>query len=47
MLIPQGQPTFVDPRGGTPYDARTIGARWKRESDITDDVYFRALEAAG
>jgi len=26
---------------------RTAGARWKREADIPDGVYFRALEAAG
>jgi len=28
-------------------DGRTAGARWKREADIPDDVYFRALEAVG
>ena len=30
-------------RGITP-DASTIGARWKRERDIPDSVYFHALE---
>jgi hypothetical protein len=25
----------------------TAGARWKREADIPDDVYFRAKEALG
>jgi hypothetical protein len=33
-------------RGADP-DFRTAGARWKRESDIPADVYFRALEALG
>ena len=28
-------------------DGWTAGARWKREADIPDDVYFRALEAVG
>ena len=27
-------------------DGRTASARWKREKDIPDDVYFRALEAS-
>jgi hypothetical protein len=31
-------------RGVTP-DPSTVGARWKRECDIPDSVYFRALEA--
>jgi len=26
-------------------DASTVGARWEREQDIPDRVYFRALEA--
>ena len=29
-------------RGADP-DFYTAGARWKREADIPDDVYFRAL----
>jgi len=33
-------------RGADP-DFYTAGARWKREADIPDDVYFRALEAMG
>ncbi|MGB5303956.1 MAG: DUF222 domain-containing protein, partial [Gemmatimonadota bacterium] len=33
-------------RGADP-DFHTAGARWKREADIPDDVYFRALEAIG
>lgn len=33
-------------RGADP-DFFTAGARWKREADIPDDVYFRALEALG
>ena len=33
-------------RGARP-DDRTAGARWKRERDIPDRVYFRALEALG
>ncbi len=33
-------------RGADP-DFFTAGARWKREADIPDDVYFRALEAIG
>ena len=32
-------------RGIVP-DARTAGARWKRERDIPDEVLFRALDAA-
>ena len=33
-------------RGADP-DFYTAGARWKREADIPDHVYFRALEALG
>jgi hypothetical protein len=33
-------------RGADP-DFYTAGARWKREADIPDDVYFRAREAIG
>lgn len=33
-------------RGADP-DFYTAGARWKREADIPDDVYFRAREASG
>ena len=33
-------------RGADP-DLYTAGARWKRESDIPDHVYFRALEVLG
>jgi len=33
-------------RGADP-DYRTAGARWKRESDIPDEVYYKALEAFG
>jgi len=33
-------------RGADP-DFYTAGARWKREADIPDDVYFKALEALG
>ncbi len=33
-------------RGADP-DFYTAGARWKREADIPDDVYFRAKEAIG
>jgi hypothetical protein len=33
-------------RGADP-DFYTAGARWKREADIPDSVYFRALEAMG
>ena len=33
-------------RGADP-DVLTAGARWKREADIPDDVYFRVLEALG
>ncbi len=33
-------------RGARP-DAWTAGTRWKREADIPDPVYFRALEALG
>ena len=33
-------------RGADP-DFYTAGARWKREADIPDDVYFRAREAMG
>jgi len=36
----------ISPRGAGP-DATTAGARWKREADIPDDVYFRASEALG
>jgi hypothetical protein len=34
-------------RRGVVPDSLTAGARWKREADIPDDVYFRALEAIG
>jgi len=33
-------------RGADP-DYLTAGARWKREDDIPDEVYFRAREALG
>jgi hypothetical protein len=33
-------------RGADP-DFYTAGALWKREADIPDDVYFRAMEAMG
>jgi thiamine monophosphate kinase len=33
-------------RGADP-DFFTAGARWEREADIPDAVYFRALEAVG
>jgi uncharacterized protein DUF222/HNH endonuclease len=33
--------------GRPPPDGSTAGARWKREKDIPDDVYFRAMEAMG
>ncbi len=33
-------------RGANP-DFLTTGPRWKREADIPDSVYFRALEALG
>ena len=33
-------------RGVSP-DGWTAGARWEREADIPDEVYFRALEALG
>jgi len=33
-------------RGADP-DFHTPGARWKREADIPDRVYFAALEAIG
>ncbi|MCJ7830066.1 MAG: HNH endonuclease, partial [Desulfobacterales bacterium] len=33
-------------RGARP-DGRTVGARWKREADIPDPIYLRAIEAVG
>ena len=33
-------------RGADP-DFYTAGAQWKREADIPDDIYFKALEAIG
>ncbi len=36
-----------DPLHASAPTAMTAGARWKREADIPDDVYFRALEAIG
>jgi hypothetical protein len=33
-------------RGADP-DFYTAGARWKREADIPDHVYFKATEAMG
>jgi len=33
-------------RGVEP-DGWALGARWKREADIPDEVYFAALEAVG
>jgi hypothetical protein len=32
-------------RRGVEPDGWTAGARWKREADIPDDLFFRALEA--
>ena len=40
-LIEDNRSRGVDP------DFYTAGARWKREADIPDDVYFRAMEAIG
>jgi hypothetical protein len=40
-LIEANQRRGVDP------DYYTAGARWKREADIPDDVYLRAMEAMG
>jgi len=40
-LIEENRHRGVDP------DGLTAGARWKREADIPDRVYFRALEALG
>jgi hypothetical protein len=34
-------------RHGADPDFLTTGARWRREADIPDHVYFRALEAVG
>jgi hypothetical protein len=36
----------LEARGGRP-DGWTAGARWEREDDIPDGVFFRALEALG
>jgi len=33
-------------RGADP-DFYTAGARWEREADIPDAIYFRAMEAVG
>jgi len=33
-------------RGADP-DFHTAGARWQREADIPDRVYFQAMEALG
>jgi hypothetical protein len=40
-LIEDNRSRGVDP------DFYTAGTRWKREADIPDDVYFRAMEAIG
>jgi hypothetical protein len=32
-------------RRGVRPDGWTAGVRWKREADIPDEVYFRAMEA--
>ena len=40
-LLEDNRSRGVDP------DFYTAGARWKREADIPDDVYFRAIEAMG
>ena len=40
-LIEQNRSRGADP------DFHTAGARWKREADIPDKVYFRAREAMG
>jgi hypothetical protein len=37
--------TEANRRRGVQPDAWTAGARWKREADIPDDIYFPALEA--
>jgi predicted esterase len=34
-------------RRGTQPHGWTAGARWKRETDVPDEVYFRAVEAMG
>jgi len=33
--------------GRAALNGATAGARWKREADIPDHVYFRPLEAIG
>ena len=38
---------FSDPRRELSTTDEIAGARWKREADIPDDVYFKALEALG
>jgi hypothetical protein len=37
--------TEANRRRGVEPDGWTAGARWKREDDIPDEIYFRALEA--
>ena len=37
--------TKANRRRGVEPDGWTAGARWKREDDIPDEIYFRALEA--
>jgi hypothetical protein len=37
--------TEANRRRGVEPDGWTAGARWKREDDIPDQIYFRALEA--
>ncbi len=39
-LVDRRRAAGVDP------DGYTASARWKRERDIPDEVYFRALEAS-
>ena len=34
-------------RRGIEPDPRGVGARWKKEADIPDRVYFRAMEGLG
>ena len=48
-LEPNPVKTLIEDTGsrGADPDFYTAGARWEREADIPDDVYFRALEAIG
>jgi hypothetical protein len=44
---PTGSLIAMNERNGVRPDANRIGARWRRESDIPEEIYLRACEQLG